>query len=65
MSKIAEAEKIDLSYLNRLLRLTLLTPDIQESVLHGRQPKAMQIEELTRPMPMALDEQRKSFVFKA
>ncbi|MFZ1413726.1 MAG: hypothetical protein WAS73_03980 [Defluviicoccus sp.] len=58
MSEIAEAEKIDRSYVNRLLRLTLLAPDIQEAILDGRQPKGMQIEELMRPMPMAWGEQR-------
>ncbi len=57
-SEIAEAEKIDRSYVNRLLRLTLLAPDIQESILDGRQPKGMQLEELTRAMPGAWGEQR-------
>ena len=51
VSEIAEAEKIDRSYVNRLLRLTLLAPDIQEAILDGRQPKALQLEELTRVMP--------------
>jgi hypothetical protein len=27
---------------NRLLRLTLLAPDIVDAILEGRQPKAMQ-----------------------
>ena len=58
VSEIAEAEKIDRSYVNRLLRLTLLAPDIQETILDGRQPKALQLEELTRAMPMAWETQR-------
>ena len=58
VSEIAEAEKIDRSYVNRLLRLTLLAPDIQEAILDGRQPKGMQLEELTRAMPMAWEGQR-------
>jgi hypothetical protein len=37
--EIAEAEKIDRSFVNRLLRLTLLAPDVQEAILEGRQPK--------------------------
>ena len=36
--EIAETEKIDRSFVNRLLRLTLLAPDIQEAILDGRQP---------------------------
>jgi hypothetical protein len=35
---------------NRLLRLTLLAPEIQEEILDGQQPKGMQLEELTRAM---------------
>jgi ribosome-binding protein aMBF1 (putative translation factor) len=56
--KIAEAEKIDRSFVSRLLRLTLLAPDIQETILEGRQAKGMQLEELTRAMPGTWGEQR-------
>ena len=59
VSEIAEAEKIDRSYVNRLLRLTLLAPDIQEAILDGRQPKGMQLEELTRAIPSEWNSQRK------
>ena len=48
---IAEAEGVTLSFATRLLRLTLLAPDIMEAVLEGRQPKGMQLEELTRATP--------------
>ena len=58
--EIAEAEKVDRSYINRLLRLTLLALDIQEAILEGRQPKGMQLEEVTRAMPSAWEEQRKT-----
>jgi hypothetical protein len=43
---------------NRLLRLTLLAPDIQEAILEGRQPKAMQVADLTRAMPSEWEAQR-------
>ena len=56
--EIAEGEGITRSFVSRLLRLTLLAPDIQEAILEGRQPKGMQLEELTRSMPMAWEEQR-------
>lgn len=59
--EIAEAEKIDRSFVNRLLRLTLLAPDIQEAILDGRQPKGMQLEELVRGMPSEWEEQRCQF----
>ena len=56
--EITEAEKIGRSFVSRLLRLTLLAPDIQEAILEGRQPKGMQLEELTRAMPGAWEGQR-------
>jgi hypothetical protein len=46
--EIAEAEGVTRSFVNRLLRLTLLSPDIVETILDGRQPKGLQLEELTR-----------------
>ena len=50
-AEIAEAEGVTRGFVNRLLRLTLLAPDIVQAILEGRQPKAMQLEELTRKMP--------------
>jgi hypothetical protein len=58
-AEIAEAEKIGRSFVSRLLRLTLLAPDIQEAILEGRQAKGMQLEELTRTMPGAWEGQRR------
>ena len=37
----------------------LLVPDIVEAILEGRQPKAMQLEELVRGMPGEWEKQRK------
>src|SRR5512134_790382 len=59
LAEIAEAEKIDRSFVSRLLDLTLLAPDIQEAILEGRQAKGMQLEELIRAMPQAWGEQRR------
>ena len=47
-AEVAEAEKVTRSFVNRLLRLTLLAPDIQEAIIDGRQPKGMQLEERGR-----------------
>ena len=58
IAEIAEAEKIDRSFVSRLLNLTLLAPDIQEAILEGRQPKGMQLEELMGAMPAEWEEQR-------
>jgi hypothetical protein len=51
VSELAEAEGLTRSFLNRLLRLTLLAPDIVEAILDGGQPKALQLEDLTRTLP--------------
>ena len=59
--EIAEAESVTKSFVNRLIRLTLLAPDIQEAILDGRQPKGMQLEELTRVMPSEWGEQHRHF----
>ena len=40
IAEIAEAKKIDRSFLGRLLRLTLLAPDIQEAILGGDSRRA-------------------------
>ena len=63
-SEIAEAEKVTRGFVNRLLRLTLLAPDIQEAIVDGRQPKAMRLEELTGAMPSGWDEQRRRILAK-
>jgi hypothetical protein len=56
-AEIAGAEGVTRSFVNRLLRLTLLAPDTVEAILDGRQPKGMQLEELTRPPPSVWKEQ--------
>jgi hypothetical protein len=58
VGELAAAEKINRAYVSRLLDLTLLAPDIQEAILEGRQPKGMQLEELTKAMPAEWREQR-------
>jgi hypothetical protein len=58
--ELAEAEGVTRSFINRLLRLTLLAPDIQASIIDGRQPKGMQLQELTGSIPSGWEEQRKA-----
>ena len=61
IAEIAETEKIDRSFISRLLLLTLLAPDIQEAILEGRQAKGMQLEELTGRVSSAWEKQRERF----
>ena len=50
------------SFVNQLLRLTLLAPEIIEAILDGRQPKVMQLEELTRAIPSEWEKQRRALL---
>lgn len=58
IDETAEAEKINASYVCRILRMTLLAPDIIEAVLDGRQPAGMTLAVLMRPFSVGWGEQR-------
>ena len=55
---IAETEKINESYVSRLVRLTLLAPDIIETIVDGRQPSTMTLATLMARWPTRWDEQQ-------
>jgi hypothetical protein len=38
INELAAAERINSSYVSRVLRLTLLAPDLMEATLYGRHP---------------------------
>jgi hypothetical protein len=57
-AELAKAEKVNDSYLSRILRLTLLAPDIIETILTGRQPSTLQLDDLLKPLPSAWERQR-------
>jgi hypothetical protein len=44
--------------MGRVLRLTLLAPEIIEVILNGRQPEWMRLEDLLEGIPMVWVEQR-------
>jgi hypothetical protein len=48
---LAKAEKVNASYLSRILRLTLLSPDIVEAIVTGRQHSTLQVDDLLKPLP--------------
>jgi hypothetical protein len=49
INELPAAEEINSSYVSRLLRLTLLAPDIVEAILDGRQANGMTRPALTEP----------------
>ena len=51
IEEIAEAESINASYVSRLLRMTLLAPEIVEVILAGRQPEGLTMARAMKPFP--------------
>jgi hypothetical protein len=58
VSEIGDAENISKSYVSRIVRLALLSPDIIEAILAGRTNQGMILEQLARPLPASWEEQR-------
>ncbi|MDC0404366.1 LacI family transcriptional regulator [Porticoccaceae bacterium] len=62
-AELSRKESVNESYVCRLLRLTLLAPDIVQAVLDGRQPSTLELKDLTKPLPTCWAEQRKHLGF--
>ena len=58
IAEIATAEEINEAYVGRVLRLTLLAPDIVEAILGGRQPATMTLAVLVRKFSVIWEQQR-------
>ena len=63
VEEIAAAEKINASYVGRVLRLTLLAPELVEVILDGRQPAEVTLAVLMRPFAVQWREQQMAFGF--
>lgn len=58
VNDLAHALNLDWSYVHRLLRLTLLAPDIVEAIINGREPEGLTLSKLRGSLPLAWVEQR-------
>ncbi|MBF0178055.1 MAG: hypothetical protein HQL63_14595 [Magnetococcales bacterium] len=58
---LAERENLDDSYVAKVLRLTLLAPDIVKVILDGNQPDVMTWRELAKPFPAEWAQQREQW----
>ena len=58
VTEIAARERINASYVSRVLRLTLLAPEIVEAILDGRQPPEVTLPVLMGTFPMEWERQR-------
>lgn len=54
---LAAAEKIESSYVCRILRLAHLAPSIVEAILDGRHPPQLTMKDLMKPFPLDWREQ--------
>ena len=61
IAELAEQEGIAPSYVTRVLRLTLLAPDIVEAILDGRQRPAVTLARVLEPFAVEWAAQREEF----
>ena len=59
-AELAAAEKINPSYVSRVMRLTLLAPDIVEAIVEGRQADGVEADSLLRPISSDWNKQREA-----
>ena len=59
---MAASEKISPSYVSRVVRLALLSPEIVETILDGRQPAHLTMKNLLERFPVDWAEQREHFL---
>ena len=52
LEDLARAKGVNATYVSRVLRLTLLAPEIVEAILDGRQPAELQLDDLLKGFPL-------------
>jgi hypothetical protein len=57
IAKLAEREGIAPSYMTRVLRLTLLAPELIEEILYGTHVPAVTLAQVLEPFPVEWEEQ--------
>ncbi len=60
-TELAEKEKINKSYLLRMMRLTLLSPRLIDAILNGQQPESLSLAVIEKPFSPIWSEQEKHF----
>nr|WP_299365647.1 hypothetical protein [uncultured Paracoccus sp.] len=62
ISELAEREGIAFTYMARLMRLSLLAPEIVDAIMEGRQPEIVTLANMMDPFPLDWKEQRIRFL---
>jgi hypothetical protein len=63
LEDLARTQGIGKTYVSRVLRLTLLAPEIVEGILDGRQPLELQLD-LRAGFPLGWEGQRESLLIQ-
>ena len=58
ISELAEREGIAFTYMARLMRMSLLAPEIVDAIMDGHQPEGIGLANLMEPFPLDWSEQR-------
>jgi hypothetical protein len=61
LEDLARAKGVNATYVSRILRLTLLAPEIVEAILDGRQPAELQLDDLLMGFPLEWEMQCQSW----
>lgn len=61
--ELARKQGIEVTHVYRIMRLTMLAPDIVDAVLHGRQPRDFMLQAVVRGFPISWKEQRARYGF--
>ena len=61
IAELAEREGIAASYMTRVLRLTLLAPEIVEAILDGKQRPGVTLARVLEPFPAEWEAQQSHF----
>jgi hypothetical protein len=62
---LAAAEKINPSYVSRILRLAYLSPKVVQAILDGSHPAWLTMRDLLEPFPMDWQLQEKKFLARS
>ena len=52
LEDLARAKRVNVTYMSRIVRLTLLAPDLVETILDGQQPAELQLDDLLAGFPL-------------
>jgi hypothetical protein len=61
LEDLARAKNVHATYVSRVLRLTLLAPEIVEAILDGRQSGELRLDDLLEGFPLEWEGQRSHF----